>query len=273
MNRGARGSLNIFFGVLAAVIIGVAGFLALIHKRPVTIDNNIEQFPSISNHTSILSSISLLSAIPGAVTLLIPVIPVVPPVLKQESIPGALIIPVESVVPPAVLPVAVGHVAKLVVVEVATTTPVVVVSIPLASLKDARVSEIILLTNAERAHSNIPLLKESGALDIAVQAKTDDEAKLSYFSHKSPTGEVYTDFIAASGYKPLCPDLAINCMGENLAQGYSSFEAMLAAFMLSPEHKKNIMDVNFQDIGVGLTQGMYQGKSVLFVAIYFGRSQ
>ena len=43
-------------------------------------------------------------------------------------------------------------------------------------------------------------------------------------------------------------------LGENIAAGYSTPEQVVQGFMNSPEHRANILNPNYHDIGVGLLQ-------------------
>ena len=61
-------------------------------------------------------------------------------------------------------------------------------------------SEIISLTNAERAQNKVAALKESPLLDRSARAKADDMAERGYFAHKDPQGREPWVWIQEAGY-------------------------------------------------------------------------
>jgi uncharacterized protein YkwD len=68
------------------------------------------------------------------------------------------------------------------------------------------------------------------------------------FSHDSPGGPIgddMTERIETAGYTPW------SALGENIAAGYSTPVDALNGWMSSDGHCKNIMNANFDEIGVG----------------------
>lgn len=124
-------------------------------------------------------------------------------------------------------------------------------------------ANIISLTNESRKIFNLPALSENEALTKAAQDKAEDMLKKGYFSHTSPDGRLPWDFIQSVGYNYLVA-------GENLAVNFIEAEDIKTAWMNSPTHKANILNKNFEEIGIGITQGEYQGHQAIFVAQMFG---
>ncbi len=124
-------------------------------------------------------------------------------------------------------------------------------------------SEIISLTNLSRREFGLSGLKENWLLTKAAQAKSMDMADQAYFSHDSPDGRKPWDFVSASGYNYLMA-------GENLAVNFAAAETLREAWMNSPGHKANILNRNFEDIGIGVSQGRFGGRTVNFVVQMFG---
>ncbi|HYV33286.1 MAG TPA: CAP domain-containing protein, partial [Candidatus Limnocylindria bacterium] len=122
---------------------------------------------------------------------------------------------------------------------------------------------IINLTNESRQQFALAGLKENSLLDKAAQAKADDMLAKGYFAHNSPDGKTPWDFIQATGYGYLMA-------GENLAVNFSQAEDVETAWMNSPGHKANILNKNFEEIGIGVAQGQYQGNAAIFVVQEFG---
>ncbi len=125
------------------------------------------------------------------------------------------------------------------------------------------VSNIIALTNQSRQQYNLTTLTENSELDQAAQNKANDMLAKGYFAHTTPDGKTPWDFIIAAGYNYLMA-------GENLAVNFTEAESVETAWMNSPEHKANILNPNFENIGIGVSQGQYQGHMAIFVVQEFG---
>jgi hypothetical protein len=125
------------------------------------------------------------------------------------------------------------------------------------------IPNIINLTNESRKQFSLSALTENQLLNKAAQAKADDMLAKGYFAHNSPDGKTPWDFIVATGYSYLQA-------GENLAVNFSEAEDVETAWMNSPGHKANILNKNFQEIGIGVAQGIYQGHNAIFVVQEFG---
>ncbi len=123
-------------------------------------------------------------------------------------------------------------------------------------------SEIISLTNAERAKNKVAVVKENPLLDRSAQAKADNMAQLSYFSHNGPNGKTPWMWIDESGYN-------YQYAGENLAVRFVDSKDVVAGWMASPTHRANIIKPVYTDVGVGIAQGIYQGQPATFVVQFF----
>ena len=135
-----------------------------------------------------------------------------------------------------------------------------------ATLADASAittANVFNLTNTSRSESGLSALTWNDALARAAQAKADDMLAKGYFSHTSPDGRLPWDFITVQGYNYLTA-------GENLAEGFVEAETTEEAWMNSPGHRANILNKNFQEIGVGISDGKYQGQRTIFVVQMFG---
>ncbi len=136
---------------------------------------------------------------------------------------------------------------------------------PIAPVYSSAITEsnVVTLTNQSRQGMGLGMLTENSLLDKAAQSKADDMLKKSYFSHNTPDGHTPWDFITASGYSYITA-------GENLAVNFTQAENVEAAWMNSPGHRANILNKNYQNIGVGISQGLYQGHQAIFVVQMFG---
>jgi len=126
--------------------------------------------------------------------------------------------------------------------------------------------QVIVEVNQERERKGIEPLLVNTKLMIAAQEKADHMAEFSYFSHiHSDTEKRWLDFIIETDYDYLEA-------GENLANGYSTVDDMVKAWMNSPAHKENILNEGYFETGVGYAKGKLNGKDTIFVAQMFGRS-
>ncbi len=124
---------------------------------------------------------------------------------------------------------------------------------------------ILELTNFSRQAYGLKALQNNVLLEKAAQAKAEDMLKNQYFSHNSPGGALPWDFIKAQGYNYIIA-------GENLAINFYNSESLENAWMNSPGHKANILNHDFEDIGIGVAQGTYKGNKAILVVQMFGSS-
>lgn len=127
----------------------------------------------------------------------------------------------------------------------------------------AQYENIVRETNVVRAGEGLPALALVASLDMSAQAKTEDMALFSYFSHEGPNNRSLVDFLDEAGYDYLVA-------GENLAMGFSDAASVMRAWKKSPTHHANLVDSEYEDIGVGIQTGYYQGAPTVFIAQHFG---
>ena len=99
--------------------------------------------------------------------------------------------------------------------------------------------------NAERSQAGRPPLALSPDLSSIAQGHACDMARRGYFSHTSPDGQSMMDRARRAGASGLC------AMGENIAQGQSDVPTVVASWMRSPGHRRNILDPEFRLVGFG----------------------
>lgn len=119
-------------------------------------------------------------------------------------------------------------------------------------------------TNGERTANHEAALQLNPQLTAAAQAKANDMAQQNYWAHVSPSGRQPWDFIHAAGYQ-------YEAAGENLAYGFGTSEQIMSAWMHSAEHRANILDGDYQDVGFAIVNiPNYQGTGpqTLVVAEY-----
>jgi uncharacterized protein YkwD len=123
-------------------------------------------------------------------------------------------------------------------------------------------SEVISLTNQQRANNGLGALAYNAQLTQAAQAKAQDMLAKNYWSHYSPEGNGPAYFISASGY-------SYSTAGENLAKDFNTSSGVVNAWMGSTGHRANILNGNFIHTGVAVVNGTLQGsETTLVVAMY-----
>jgi len=125
------------------------------------------------------------------------------------------------------------------------------------------VAVMVDLTNQNRTQNDLPGLTISPVLTRAAQAKANDEAANGYFAHTSPAGLDSWYWFKQAGYN-------FTYAGENLAVDFSDSAAVVSAWMNSPEHRANILDGHYTEIGIATASGMFQGHPTIFVVQEFG---
>ena len=127
---------------------------------------------------------------------------------------------------------------------------------------DINVGTIVNLTNQERSKGGLGNLTTNAELMQAAQAKADDMFANNYWAHVSPSGTTPWSFFQAAGYQ-------YEYAGENLAKDFNSSAGVLNGWMNSPEHRDNILNGNYTNIGVAVKNGQLEGKdTTLVVALY-----
>ncbi len=140
---------------------------------------------------------------------------------------------------------------------------------PLRAAKEAPESfltkaGVIELTNVQREKYGLPKLKENAKLNLSAELKVQDMFWQQYFAHDSPLGVTVGDLANEVNYQ-------FFAIGENLALGnFQNDEALVQAWMDSPGHRANILNNRYQEIGVMVLKGTFEGKSTWLAVQHFG---
>ena len=114
---------------------------------------------------------------------------------------------------------------------------------------------VLCLINGERRNRRIEKLKRNSRLDRSAGAHADDMVAKKYFSHQTQSGARLADRVRKTGY--LTSDSWL--LGENLAWGTGFLQTpsvVVAGWMNSPSHRRNILDRKFKDVGLAATYGL-----------------
>ncbi|MFP3896464.1 MAG: CAP domain-containing protein [Anaerolineales bacterium] len=103
---------------------------------------------------------------------------------------------------------------------------------------------VIELTNEERIKRGLAPLETSPALMDAARGHSEDMACNDSLSHIGSDDSDPGERISRAGYDWWT-------YGENIAAGYPSPEDVVNGWMASPDHRTNILNPDYCDIGVG----------------------
>ena len=104
--------------------------------------------------------------------------------------------------------------------------------------------QVVALTNQQRTAHGCGALTMDSALTNAAQAHSAEMARYNYLSHTGRDSSSPATRISSTGYH-------YQSWGENIAAGYATPSAVVKAWMASPDHRANILNCKFHDIGVG----------------------
>lgn len=108
-------------------------------------------------------------------------------------------------------------------------------------------NQVVTLTNAQRAQAGFGPLTINPALTQSAQSYAGLMASSGCFAHTCGAVPDFTQRDLQAGYGSNW-----TAMGENLAAGFAgSPQAVLNGWMNSPEHRANILNPTYTEIGVG----------------------
>ena len=131
-----------------------------------------------------------------------------------------------------------------------------------AKMNEFFTDQLLSLINKDRMSQGEEILKFNPVLNYSAKKKAEDLVKKHYFAHVSPDGKKPWDWINRDDYRYLL-------VGENLAMNFSTPESVHKALMLSPSHKKNILNERYRDIGLAVLDGQIDGKDTTVLVELF----
>ncbi len=117
------------------------------------------------------------------------------------------------------------------------------VSVQDAGDLQAFAQQVVNLVNQERAKAGLSALQSVAVLDACAQKRSEE--LVSTFSHTRPDGTNCATILDEYGVK-------WRTTGENIAYGYATPESVMKGWMDSAGHRANILNANFDSIGVGV---------------------
>ena len=126
-------------------------------------------------------------------------------------------------------------------------------------------SENLLIEhNKLRESNNLPSLKLNAILINSALSKAQEMLETNCWSHFCPPGVDPWKYFDDAGYIYVYA-------GENLAEGFTSLDEVMNAWMNSKTHRENILKKEFQEVGFGIISGSYQNRANnLIIVAHFG---
>ncbi|MBT2410555.1 CAP domain-containing protein [Streptomyces sp. ISL-12] len=109
-------------------------------------------------------------------------------------------------------------------------------------------ARVLALVNEERTAAGCSPLTENARLTRAADDYSDVMAASGVMSHTGPDGSTMASRVEAAGYQWAA-------LGENIARGQADAEAVMDAWMNSSGHRANILNCDFEEIGIGVHAG------------------
>jgi uncharacterized protein YkwD len=106
---------------------------------------------------------------------------------------------------------------------------------------------VLALVNAERAAAGCGPLRADAALAAVARAHSADMRDRGFFAHTNPDNVDPFARARAAG--------VTYARAENIAQGQPDAAAVMAAWMGSDGHRKNILNCSLGSLGVGVATG------------------
>ncbi len=128
--------------------------------------------------------------------------------------------------------------------------------------------------NAERAQGRmcgsqsfpaVSLLTWNTQLVNAADAHSMDMARFNFFSHTGSNGLDVGSRVTAAGY-------TYSAVGENIAAGQQTIDAVMEGWLDSPGHCRNIMNANYTEVGASCARNNAADFRIYWTQV-FGRAR
>lgn len=221
-------------------------------KNGVSLNALIQANPNVANPNLIWPGMKLLLPMPSPLvkkpsTASSVPSPVATPTANPASKPTTSYTPMPMVNPtPTTKPLATAKptaTTSIAPAVKATPTPATT-----ASGSAVYADQVVGLVNQARAQVGLPALSKDNRLAAMALDKAKDMDTNQYFDHISPTYGSPFDMMKAYG-------ITFKWAGENIAKGQRSPQEVMTAWMNSPGHRANILQMNFTKIGVSYYNG------------------
>lgn len=126
------------------------------------------------------------------------------------------------------------------------------------------IEQVVQGVNAARVKKGEPALVENPILDKAAQERANYLVSENYFAHEQAGKRSWSLFFPTSSfaYEPR------SHYGENLARYTGSYD-VIYGWMHSAPHKANILDTSYNQTGIGIATGTYDGRKGTYIVQFF----
>ena len=118
--------------------------------------------------------------------------------------------------------------------------------------------QVLALVNKERVKNGLSELSMDEKVRSVARKKSNDMYNKKYFSHTSPTYGSPFDMLKTF-------NIQYRYAGENIAQGYTTPEAVVKGWMNSSGHRANILNAKYTKIGIG-----YEANGNYWTQLFIG---
>lgn len=137
-----------------------------------------------------------------------------------------------------------------------------VINIPPSTSLEGFEADVVKLTNEARSKAGLkPFTSSNAQLNKAAHAKSQDLNDKNYFSHNSPTYGTPFEMMNQFG-------ISYSYAAENIAKGQRTPEEVVKAWLASEGHRRNIMNPQLTQIGVGFVKG---NNSYCWTQMFIGK--
>lgn len=123
--------------------------------------------------------------------------------------------------------------------------------------------ELLRETNEVRKSNGESPLVYNAALNKAAELKARDMFQSQYWAHTSPSGVTPWTWFDRAGYQ-------YQNAGENLAKDFHTARGVMTAWLDSTEHRSNILDTRYSEVGFAILPGTLDGKETTVVVAMYG---
>lgn len=113
--------------------------------------------------------------------------------------------------------------------------------------QDEQRAAVVAAHNIERSRRHLSPVQLNVLLSEAAQTQADDMSRRDKMSHRGADGSSPFERIARAGYQA-------SAAAENVAFGFQRVDEVMAGWMRSPGHRRNILGP-YREVGVGYAIG------------------
>jgi uncharacterized protein YkwD len=134
----------------------------------------------------------------------------------------------------------------------------------------------LCLMNAERRRHKLPSLRAQRQLRSAAQRYSGQMVRRHFFDHVAPDGSTLSLRVRRTAYLRRASAWRL---GENLAWNsgeHATPRTTVAHWMASPDHRRQVLERHYRDVGVGVTSGIPRprgGPGGTYAAVFGARVQ